>query len=55
MSAIIEFCLFDIQTIEDGLKAAVEAGYTELATLFLSAKGRMNTIAKNTELDEFEL
>lgn len=55
MRAIIDLGLFDIETIEDGLKAAVEAGYTELATLFLSAKGRMNAIAKNTELDEFEL
>ncbi len=55
MRGIIEFDLFDGETVERGVQAAVSAGQTELSSLFLTAKGRLNTADDFGGLDEFEL
>lgn len=55
MRGILEFDLFDSDTVERGLQAAVSAGQTELSSLFLAAKGRLSTSDEFGDLDEFEL
>lgn len=55
MRGITQFNLFNSDTIEEGLRAAVAAGYTELSSLFLAAKGQLNGKTEKTELEEFEL
>ncbi|MBQ0018547.1 MAG: leucine-rich repeat domain-containing protein [Clostridiales bacterium] len=55
MRGIIEHRLFDADTIEVGLQAAVAAGQTELSSLFLSAKGQLKSGDDTDEFSEFEL
>lgn len=55
MRGIIKFGLFDAQTIESGLQSAVTAGQTELSSLFLSAKGQLNSHSDTDDFSEFEL
>lgn len=55
MRGIIEYDLFDAATVEQGLQASVAAGQTELTSLFLTAKGRLQTGDALGGLDEFEL
>lgn len=55
MRGINHFGLFDSNTIEEGLRAAVAAGYTELSSLFLTAKGQLGRENRKTELEDLEL
>jgi len=52
MRGIIEFQLFDADIIEEGLKASIAAGLTELSSLFLTAKA---TEQCSADTDCFEL
>lgn len=53
MKGIIRYGLLDAASLDEGLRASVEAGYTELSSLFLTARAAVNT--NNKEEDEFEL
>lgn len=55
MRGINQFGLFDNNTIEEGLRSAVAAGYMELSSLFLAAKGQLNSKSEKIKLEEFEL